>query len=350
MGYGEAQPVPKQKGHKARNTVLAVLAVLVILIGIAAATGDGKDKNSAGGATTTTTTAVPAIATTTAAQPSAGQSAQVAPPIATSPAAELPTTKATTPLKATKPAPKITKPKVTGPSFGDGTYEVGKDVPPGTYRTSGADGCYWDREKDLKGSLDSILANDNAAGQVVVTILTSDKAFKSENCGTWSKLPASGPKVTSFGDGKYAVGIDIAPGTYRTKGGDGCYWDREKNLTGGLDGLLANDNASGQALVTILATDKGVKTQNCGTWTKLPASGPKATSFGDGKYAVGIDIAPGTYRTKGGDGCYWDREKNLTGGLDGILANDNAVGPTVVTIQASDIGFKTDGCGTWSKR
>jgi len=75
--------------------------------------------------------------------------------------------------------------------------------------------------------------------------------------------------------------------------------------------------------------------------------GPK-TTFGDGEYRVGSDIAAGTYRASGTGECYWARLKGFSGDLDDILAN-NAGRPGIVTIAASDAGFKTEGCGTWSK-
>jgi hypothetical protein len=77
-------------------------------------------------------------------------------------------------------------------------------------------------------------------------------------------------------------------------------------------------------------------------------AGPK-TIFGDGNYRVGKDIAPGTYRSSGtGDRCYWKRLSNFTGS-DDIIANYLSNSPTTVTILATDAGFQTQNCGTWSQ-
>jgi hypothetical protein len=78
-----------------------------------------------------------------------------------------------------------------------------------------------------------------------------------------------------------------------------------------------------------------------------PAAGPKTTIDKDGTYAVGTDIAPGTYSTAGPRGdstCYWKR----VGNPDGALV-DNAISkkPQVVRIEATDKAFKTDGCQAW---
>lgn len=81
---------------------------------------------------------------------------------------------------------------------------------------------------------------------------------------------------------------------------------------------------------------------------------PKPTrSFSDGTYLVGSDIMPGLYQTNGqgdGGGCYWERERDLRGGIDSINANGNIDGPTTVQIFASDRAFKVFGGCEWHDR
>jgi hypothetical protein len=92
------------------------------------------------------------------------------------------------------------------------------------------------------------------------------------------------------------------------------------------------------------------------TTAKAAPTTPKgpATTISDGDWRVGTQIASGTYETTvpgGGVGCYWARLSGFTGGLDSIIANDN-VRPgaqVTVTISSTDKGFKSDGCGTWTK-
>lgn len=78
-------------------------------------------------------------------------------------------------------------------------------------------------------------------------------------------------------------------------------------------------------------------------------SGP-ATSFQDGTFLVGTDIAAGTYKTTGEAdldlGCYWERSKDDTGDFDSIIANDYSDGPGRVTVKAGEI-FKTSGGCDW---
>jgi hypothetical protein len=77
-----------------------------------------------------------------------------------------------------------------------------------------------------------------------------------------------------------------------------------------------------------------------------------ATTFGEGKFVVGTDIAPGTYRTTGKSGhkdCYWERLKDTNGGTASIIANNLTPGPATVTIEETDAVFQTRWCSPWSK-
>jgi hypothetical protein len=77
-----------------------------------------------------------------------------------------------------------------------------------------------------------------------------------------------------------------------------------------------------------------------------------ATTFGEGRFVVGTDITPGTYRTSGKSGhkdCYWERLKDTNGGTGSIIANDLAPGPATVTIDKTDAVFQTRWCSTWTK-
>lgn len=91
---------------------------------------------------------------------------------------------AVSPTETTEPTQATTNTPAP-PSFGDGTWIVGSDIPAGTYRTSGSDSCYWERLSGFGGTFAEIIANANPDGQVVVTILPTDKGFTSERCGTW---------------------------------------------------------------------------------------------------------------------------------------------------------------------
>ncbi|MFF5013453.1 hypothetical protein [Streptomyces sp. NPDC001165] len=159
---------------------------------------------------------------------------------------------------------------------GNGDYQVGSDIKPGTYRTTGnTDGmCYWERAKDASGDTDSILANDNVTGTSYVTVKAGDKLFKSTDCKDWEAVDpkAKGTPASSMdGDGgMFKVGTDITPGTYKSSGNkdDSCYWERTKDAAGDTDSVLANNNVTGTAVVTISSKDAYFKTTGCGDWKK----------------------------------------------------------------------------------
>lgn len=70
-------------------------------------------------------------------------------------------------------------------SFNDGTYIVGTDIQPGTYRSSGREGCYYARLSGFGGSTREIIANENTDSPAIVSIALGDKGFQSVRCGTW---------------------------------------------------------------------------------------------------------------------------------------------------------------------
>ena len=80
------------------------------------------------------------------------------------------------------------------------------------------------------------------------------------------------------------------------------------------------------------------------------ADSEQVTEIGPGTYVVGAEIKPGYYKTKGPDEdgiCYWARLKDLSGGLNSIINNGIAEGPTTIQILRTDKAFETRGCQPW---
>ncbi len=253
---GAATPgQPAQRGVARRHPILTGclgIIVLFILLGVISALGSGGDETAGGGG------GGGGESDKKDAQPSAGDGQQ----------------------EAEKPEPQQEKPEPEKkpqeqedqePNFSDGTFQVGTDIKPGTYRTrEGSSGCYYERLSGFSGEFDDILANGNANAPAIITIKPTDAGFTSQDCGTWTKdLSAITKSKTSFGEGAYIVGTDIEPGTYRNSGSSGCYYERLSNFTGGFDGIIANGNADEPAVVTIEPTDAGFQSNDCGTWTML---------------------------------------------------------------------------------
>lgn len=154
----------------------AATALVALFLGTAAGSGGGAAGPSPTGAAPTVSVAGPTVSVAGPATTVPGTTATVAGPTVTVSVPGPATT-----VTAQPPAPAVAM-------AGDGTYEVGVDVQPGTYvsATPASGNCYWARLRGGDG-LDSIIANGNSKGQVVVTISQSDKFFESSRCSGWTK-------------------------------------------------------------------------------------------------------------------------------------------------------------------
>ena len=82
--------------------------------------------------------------------------------------------------------------------------------------------------------------------------------------------------------------------------------------------------------------------------TPVPTATP-STTIGDGIWAVGSQVAPGTYSNAGGSFCYWARLSGFSGELGDTIANGISDSPQTITINSGDAGFESSGCGTWTR-
>jgi hypothetical protein len=215
--------------HKVLSVVLAVVVILIIA-GIAGGGGSSGDSS-------------PSATDTPSSSPSQSPSSA-------------PSVKAT---KSPKPKPQV-------PSYADGTYRIGRDIKPGTYRSSVRGTCYWATLRGFGGNISDIIQNGNNS-PAIVTLVRTDRGFQTQGCGDWKNVASTFPATpaSKFGDGAFIVGEDIKPGTYRSPGSGSCYWARMSSFAGGgVGGIIANGNSPG--IVTISANDRGFQTYGCGTW------------------------------------------------------------------------------------
>lgn len=157
----------------------------------------------------------------------------------------------------------------------------------------------------------------------------------------------------TFGPGTKAVGSDIPAGTYRSTSTNAlCEWSRLAGLSGAPTDVIAFGIGPLQ-IATVAPSDVGFSSSAaCVSWTEVEATYPPgpATSFGDGMFVVGRHIAAGTYRSASSVPCYWQRLSGFSGDAEAdVIADDFRAQPTV-TIQATDTGFLSDGCGAWSRQ
>ena len=154
--------------------------------------------------------------------------------------------------------------------FGDGTFVVGKDIQPGTYRARvPSPGCYWARLSGFGGFAGDVIANEATGAPTVVTISASDTGFYSDMCGTWttdlSAILSPGSPIRA---GTYIVGTDMAPGTYSSAASEVCRWARLSGFGGTNEETISDGGANMGAVVTISASDKGFTSSLCGAWTR----------------------------------------------------------------------------------
>lgn len=81
-----------------------------------------------------------------------------------------------------------------------------------------------------------------------------------------------------------------------------------------------------------------------------PSVSPAKTIPGDGTFRVGVDIAPGTYKSSGGTSlggsCYWFRHATVDGSND-VIDSNSSTGPQYVQIAPTDGTFETSFCQPW---
>ena len=222
-------------------------------------------------------------------------------------------------------------------------YLIGSEFKPGFYKGF-ENGCYWERLKDASGSFDAIIANGNSDGQYYVQVRDGDFAF-STTCEMLLLDPYPTPATAfpeEFDSGVYLVNIDIKPGLYKGTE-EGCYWERLKDLFGGFDGILANENSNGQFYIRVKESDKALSVACNFFFVDSIADhiGEFPQKIDPGVYIVGYDIQPGMYKGET-EGCYWERLNDVTGGFDTIISNDNSNGPFYVKVSSSDFALSTD--------
>lgn len=245
--------------------------------------------------------------------------------------------------------------------FSDGVYLVPRNIAPGTYiaRNDEENLCYWSRMNSFYGDPFDRTNIYASRGPAIATITEDDVGFRTRDCGMWTLLQQTEADeqvelpATTFSQGTFVVNRHIAPGTYRATytGAQTCTWRRLADFTW-TDGNIAEVRTHARAIATIRESDVGFTSYGCGTWTPIESTSqdtPLRTSFGEGDYAVGIDIPPGAYisHTWHTRECRWSRLSSFDAHSDSVIAQGKSYGRWIVTISEEDAGFTSEGCGTW---
>jgi len=165
-----------------------------------------------------------------------------------------------------------TDPSETG-NFEDGIWAVGSQIEPGRYIVTGfpEGGCSWARLADVEGD-DVIVADEAAVNQVIVDILASDAAFRSQGCGVWEVYaPRDTPPQTTIEDGDWVVGDQIEPGSYQSQSGSSCGWTRARGFEHTAQEVIDSVPAELRpptVLTVELADGERFSSKGCQTWVR----------------------------------------------------------------------------------
>ncbi|MDP6452788.1 MAG: hypothetical protein QF898_05720 [SAR202 cluster bacterium] len=244
--------------------------------------------------------------------------------------------------------------------FAEGIFQVNRDIQPGTYRNSdSSSGCTWTRLSGLGGDVEDIITNGVTFEGSIVTISGDDAGFESDGCGVWTSVAETdqsqnGP-VIEFGGGAHRVNMDIQPRTYKNSdSSSGCSWTRLSGFGGDLNDIVTSGFTFETTIVTISSDDVGFESVGCGVWTDVAETDQSqiepVANFGGGAHQVNRDIQPGTYKNSvSSSGCSWSRLSGFNGEFEDIIDNEFTFEVTTVTISGDDIGFESEGCGSWEK-
>jgi uncharacterized iron-regulated membrane protein len=161
------------RGPALAGVITSGVAAAVCLLGLVI---------TAVGAATTPAATTPAATTPAATTPSSQPPGNVSVPTTA------PQQRATT----TAAAPASAPPVGAATSVRDGTYEVGKDIAAGRYKTAGPPtnatirNCRWQSAKDDSGELRSIISSGDTQGPGSVTVKAGEFFQTSGGC-TWTK-------------------------------------------------------------------------------------------------------------------------------------------------------------------
>ena len=154
--------------------------------------------------------------------------------------------------------------------------KVGQDIPPGRYLSTPEVSCYWERVKSFGGTINDVIINGGSYGDhLIVDVLASDAGLRSQGCDFRPYAAPANP-ATTFGDGDWLVGSDVAAGTYRltektselTGDASLCAWERATGFDHDYDEILDYAYPAGADVTIELHGGERFTSEMCGTWTR----------------------------------------------------------------------------------
>ncbi|EEL12445.1 Hypothetical Cytosolic Protein [Bacillus cereus BDRD-Cer4] len=199
-------------------------------------------------------------------------------------------------------------------SFGEGMYKVGVDVPSGEYMLIAQNGVGY-FSINSSSSSNSILANDNFAGNSIITIengqyVTINRAKMYPINNAPSLTPVNG----ILSDGMYIVGKHLSAGEYKitsSSGQMGYFSINSGSTVSQLKNIIENGNFNGERYIKV----------NEGQYLKINRASIKV----DGKIS-GENVSPTEeikLTNKKEDGMhFWKGEKEIITGHDWMALSD----------------------------
>jgi hypothetical protein len=139
-------------------------------------------------------------------------------------------------------------------SIKEGMYKVGTDLSAGEYViiTNNSEQGYMQITKDSTGTFDSIISNENIANRTYVTVNDTEYlTVKSGKIYPLDKAPKIDTSSGTLSDGMYKVGTDIQAGEYKINSPSNGYIEITSGSRHTLDGIISNDNFTGDKYITI---------------------------------------------------------------------------------------------------
>lgn len=134
------------------------------------------------------------------------------------------------------------------PSWREGMYKVGADLPAGEYVLISSGGGYFEICSDSTGSFESIIANGNFDTNSIVTV--SDGMYLDFSRADAYAIDAS-PDLDISKEGMFKVGKHLPAGEYKIHSDDSGYVQVTSDSTQSFESILSNDNFTGDSYITL---------------------------------------------------------------------------------------------------
>lgn len=134
------------------------------------------------------------------------------------------------------------------PSWKEGMYKVGTDIPAGEYVLVSSGGGYFEICSDSTGSFDSIISNGSFDTNSIVSI--SDGMYFDFSRSDAYSIDAC-PDLDISKEGMFKVGKHLPAGEYKIHSDSEGYVQVSSDSSQSFESIISNDNFSGDSYITL---------------------------------------------------------------------------------------------------